>query len=294
MDPVATRVSGKFAAEDLLAPDHDEELLREQALQEQQRPKGDPFDILGVSNVDKMSFFLLKWVFNAIKRESSDDDPKFQGKPYVSQADLVKQLAKNPELMHALGYADSHQLADAVKLSTSKKEGYLMWSEFLDFFFLKGATLPPTLEKRTDWWTQLDSRGQQIQEEPDADGAGLGEDGQHADDEDQDNLNAANTSGASGGALGGPMQYKSDMDHRPVPMTRSLQVLQSTRASKTEKEVEEEFKALAAEKKGTSKAQATEKQTAKKLPEYEGLETEIAGEAFGFGREKSKNLLLSS
>ena len=99
-----------------------------------------------------MSFFLLKWVFNAIKRESSDEDPVFKGKPYVSQKDLIKQLTKNPELMHALGYEDSHQFTDTVKLSSSKKEGYLMWSEFLDFFFLKGATLPPSLEKRKEWW----------------------------------------------------------------------------------------------------------------------------------------------
>lgn len=32
----------------------------------------------------------------------------------------------------------------------------------------------------------------------------------------------------------------------------------------------------------------------KKVPEYESLDVEITGEAFGFGREKSKNLLLNS
>ena len=34
----------------------------------------DPFAYLGVSAEDKMSFFLLKWVFNAIKIESSKND----------------------------------------------------------------------------------------------------------------------------------------------------------------------------------------------------------------------------
>lgn len=48
------------------------------------------FQDLGVSGVDKMTFFLIKWVFNAIKRESADDDPKFQGHSYVSKTDLVK------------------------------------------------------------------------------------------------------------------------------------------------------------------------------------------------------------
>lgn len=30
----------------------------------------DPFKLLGVSSQDKMTFFLLKWVFNAIKLDS--------------------------------------------------------------------------------------------------------------------------------------------------------------------------------------------------------------------------------
>ena len=54
-----------------------------------------------------MTFYLLKWVFNAIKRDSADDDPKFAGKTYISKSDLVKQLSKNPELMQALGYKES-------------------------------------------------------------------------------------------------------------------------------------------------------------------------------------------
>jgi hypothetical protein len=44
----------------------------------------DPFGALGVGSSDKMTFFLLKWVFNAIKRDSADDDPKFKGASYVS------------------------------------------------------------------------------------------------------------------------------------------------------------------------------------------------------------------
>ena len=59
-----------------------------------------------MGSADKMTFFLLKWVFNAIKRDSAEDDPKFKGQAYVAKGDLVKQLAKNPELMRALGYED--------------------------------------------------------------------------------------------------------------------------------------------------------------------------------------------
>lgn len=37
-----------------------------------------------------MTFFLLKWIFNAIKRESPDDEPKLKGKDYVTKVDLIK------------------------------------------------------------------------------------------------------------------------------------------------------------------------------------------------------------
>ena len=34
----------------------------------------DPFKLLGISNEDKMTYFLLKWVFNAIKLDSDPAD----------------------------------------------------------------------------------------------------------------------------------------------------------------------------------------------------------------------------
>jgi hypothetical protein len=95
----------------------------------------DAFKRLGVSNEDKMTFFLLKWIFNAIKRESSIEDTKLLGKPYITKGDLVKQLSKNDELMNALGYDSPEEVASAVKKASSGKEGCLLWEEFLDFFF---------------------------------------------------------------------------------------------------------------------------------------------------------------
>lgn len=162
--------------------------------------------------------------------------------------------------MHALGYEDAHQFTDTVKLSTTKKEGFMMWSEFLDFFFLKGAALPPSLDRRQDWWVQLDSKGKQLIPEPEKDGEAKDE---NAAEGDLENLNAANMSGLSGG-LGGTSQPRIDKDNAPVTMTPSLRVLQSTRAHKTEKEVEEEFRQLAAEKRGTAKPLAKEATSTKK------------------------------
>lgn len=71
-------------------------------------------------------------------------------------------------------------------------------------------------------------------------------------------------------------------------------MLQASRASRAEREVEEEFKQIAADKKASAKAALqAPKVAAKKAPEYESLDTE-AGESFGFTRERSKNLLLNS
>lgn len=150
VDPSGPQYTGKFNAEDLVPPGQDEDFVRQAELRRLQRPTGDPFQDLGVGGTDKMTFFLLKWVFNAIKRDSADDDPSFQGKSFVSKSDLGKQLSKNPELMHALGYTDGRALTENVKLAPCKKDGFLLWSEFCDFFFAKEAGKPAA--DGDEWW----------------------------------------------------------------------------------------------------------------------------------------------
>ena len=72
-------------------------------------------------------------------------------------------------------------------------------------------------------------------------------------------------------------------------------MLQGSRASRVEREVEDEFKAMAAEKKAKATG-ASPKPTknATQVPGYESLNTDLAGEGFGFQREKSINLVLNS
>jgi len=48
-----------------------------------------------------------------------------------------------------------------VKLGNSQKDGFLMWNEFLDFFFLGEASLRERADG-SDWWNQLDSKGNYI------------------------------------------------------------------------------------------------------------------------------------
>ena len=63
--------------------------------------------------------------------------------------------------MHALGYQFERQLSDSVRLAAGIKDGYLQWSEFMNFFFLKDATFQDRMDGN-DWWNQIDSTGNQI------------------------------------------------------------------------------------------------------------------------------------
>ena len=68
--------SGKYDPETLMPPDYEDHLLREEEIK---RRAADPFEILGVSTDDKMTFFLLKWVFSVIKQDSDVEDKELKG-----------------------------------------------------------------------------------------------------------------------------------------------------------------------------------------------------------------------
>lgn len=57
-----------------------------------QNGEREPFKFEGVSKEDKMTFFLLKWIFNAIKLESDKEDKVLKGQPYVTKKELIAQL----------------------------------------------------------------------------------------------------------------------------------------------------------------------------------------------------------
>ncbi len=137
--------SGKYEPDSLIPSNYDQELIKRQEEENKQKlmesgqlnNSKDPFKRLGVSNEDKMTFFLLKWIFNAIKRDSQIEDTKLNGKPYITKIDLVKQLSKNDELMNALGYEGPEEVVQGVKQTVTVKDGSMLWEEFLDFFFLR-------------------------------------------------------------------------------------------------------------------------------------------------------------
>lgn len=96
-----------------------------------------------------MTFFLLKWVFNAVKKdapsdlidkiENSSNDGLQMVTPYVvSKKDLIKQLMQNHEILHALDITDPKPVEQELKSYETQHYGILTWQEFLNFFFLKG------------------------------------------------------------------------------------------------------------------------------------------------------------
>ena len=155
--------SGRYEADELLPPGYEQHLLKEELLHGKKR---DPFKVLGVSAEDKMTFFLLKWVFNAIKQTSDVDDPKLKGKKFMRKAELVQQLSKNVELMEALGIANTKQLNAKVKAANCCKDGCLTWEEFLGFFFMQDGSVADQADN-TNWWNNIDENGNQIKAESD-------------------------------------------------------------------------------------------------------------------------------
>ena len=103
-----------------------------------------------------MTFFLLKWIFNAIKKDAPEDDSKLQGKSYVQKTELSKQLIKNEELMRTLGYNSSREVIDNVKVAHCHKDGVFTWEEFLDFFFLKNVPVYERMDTSDNWWRKVD------------------------------------------------------------------------------------------------------------------------------------------
>ncbi len=143
--------SGKFDKEYLMPEGYEEALMREELMD----TRKDPFKVLGVSPEDKMTFYLLKWVFDYIKQDSDHDDEQLAGKAFVNKKDLVSQLSKNPELMHALEVRSKRELHDQVDQAACAKKNCLTWTEFLNIFFLKNATFEDRIDGN-DWWCKLD------------------------------------------------------------------------------------------------------------------------------------------
>lgn len=245
--------------------------------------------MLGVSQEDKMTFFLLKWVFDYIKQDSEVDDDQLQGKAYVTKKDLVSQLSKNPELMNALEIKSKRELNDSVELAACKKRGCLTWSEFLNFFFLKNATLEDRIDGN-DWWDKLDQNGQPIVEEAEKDKT-VSRTFDDDDLDDKENALDNNNSRYGGGRMSRGARLLKEF--KEVPMTPALDFLINTRKSKVAFDVEEDFRGMretGATSSGLDKMRSSGgMRNMAPIVDQEAVDAQL-----GISREKSKCLLLPS
>lgn len=149
----------------LRSPEQLEEERKQENLRRRQDRQTDQFQKLGVKGDDKMLYFLLKWIFNAIKIESDEDDERLKGLPYVRKVDLIKQLNKNKDLVDSLGFKNMKEVKELVKFAPCRKENCFVWDEFCDFFFLKDKDQHERLDTSAHWWRNIDAPEEEGQEE---------------------------------------------------------------------------------------------------------------------------------
>ena len=99
-----------------------------------------------MSKEDKLTFSILKWIFNAMKKKDNT----------IYRKELVEQLDQNFDILQSLGFNDTEQIEHDLGLVRTKQIGKLNWEEFLDFFGHSSNSFKQTGE--TWWKTEQEGR----------------------------------------------------------------------------------------------------------------------------------------
>lgn len=94
-----------------------------------------------LSKKDKITFSILKWIFNAIQKQE-----------LVERDELLTQLSKNEEIIGMLGYESIDEVQVDLYDTETKINGYFNWEEFLDFFLTHTVSKE---EQENPWWRKL-------------------------------------------------------------------------------------------------------------------------------------------
>jgi hypothetical protein len=123
--------SGYFES---LIPKGYEEALMQKELECPDWP--DPFKLLGVSKEDKMTFFLLKWIFNACKQN-------LDGETVMLKSELLEQLEQNDKILRAMNTTGvpSYEFLEDLDHRLGQGET-VSWDQFCQAFFYD-PTLQP-------------------------------------------------------------------------------------------------------------------------------------------------------
>lgn len=91
-----------------------------------------------MSKQDEIIFNILKWIFNAIKKE----------KEVVNKLHVMDQLKENKDTLKSLGFKDFDDFATELNRFPSSQDGFLTWEEFIDFFISKSGLG----DTKSEWW----------------------------------------------------------------------------------------------------------------------------------------------
>jgi hypothetical protein len=227
---------------------------------------------------------------------------KLKGKDFCDRKELVKQLAKNTELMHALEYTSSRELWKKLRLAAGVQKDLLTWDEYLDFFFIKKDEY--CKEEGRDWWNKVDKYGKPAHEETPEKESNLDT------DSDKSGVGSAGSKQKRKRLHDALLGDLNSVNHE----SKSLKLLIASRRNKTIEEVEQEFNdRMEAAGFGPEREDGeTDKgfgmaNLGKKAPKKGGkknnnnmdlmgadLDMDAMQDSLGFMREKSKNLLLPS
>ena len=88
-----------------------------------------------------MTYSVLKWIFNAIKKDNA-----------VKRDDLLDQLSQNLDIVKMFGYESIDEVQVEIDDKFPEYNAQLNWDQFLDLFLSKFTS---EADKTNPWWKTL-------------------------------------------------------------------------------------------------------------------------------------------
>lgn len=101
-----------------------------------------------LSKEDKLTFSILKWIFNALKKKDN----------VINRKELIDQLDQNIDILQSLGFENTEDVSHHLNILRTRQSAKLNWEEFLDFFGSRTDSYRKTGEP---WW-KTEQEGQEL------------------------------------------------------------------------------------------------------------------------------------
>ena len=130
-----TDIYKKVRFNDNIDNEFDEDKLLIEGIKQQQS------HLDSLSKQDQVVFHVLKWIFNAIRKEQ-DDIPK---------SELLSQLEMNQSMLSTFGFSDMLDFKTDLDTFPTKHNDKITWDEFIDFFISKSGMT----KHNSEWWKTI-------------------------------------------------------------------------------------------------------------------------------------------